>query len=148
MKEIIEAVHANKAAFAEPVQPPATRIAIDSAVAEAKARFGAAVPGDFQDFLTIANGIGFDGVVIYGADQTPERTGPADFWHGLIAANLAWRDGSDRGPILILGETDMDLFTVDLAGENPLVQDKVSDDVIRRFDSVAQGIAALLKARL
>ena len=148
MKETIEAVLADKNKFGEAVQPPAASIAIEIAQAKIKLDFEAELPDDFISFLKITNGIDFNGAVLYGADQTVIERGPGDFWQGIVEANTLWREGAERSDILIIGETDMDLFAVDLGGLCPHLQDKVGGDVIEEFASVAEGIETILRARL
>lgn len=148
MKDTIEAVLADKNAFGEAVQPPAASIAIEIAQAKIKLDFDAELPDDFISFLKITNGIDFNGAVLYGVGQTDTERGPGEFWQGIVETNTLWREGGEWSDVLIIGETDMDLFAVDLNGLCPHLQDKVGGDVIEEFVSVAEGIETIFRARL
>ena len=115
--------------------------------AELKAAFGATLPDDYAALLRRSDGVDFDGLVLYGSWQSEATPGRAGFWQGLVAANKLWREGPGHERYLLLGETDIDLFTVDLDGSNPVLRDKVSSDVNETFPSVAAAIQRLLSTR-
>lgn len=140
-------IRADHQAAGEAVQPPATPEQTAALVHEAQDRFAATVPQDYVDFLHKTNGVDFDGLVLYGAGQTPEARGPGGFWQGLVAANAEWRRSGAHEGYLILGDTDMDLVTVDLAGERASLRDRVSGDVVETFDSVAAMLDSLMRRR-
>lgn len=129
-------------------QGPATAEQVARARAEVLERFDAALPDGFADFLTRSNGVDHNGAVIYGASQSEGLPRPGGFWQGIVVANAAWHDGPGHENYLVLGETDMDLLTVDLSGADPVLRDKVSGDVNQRFPNVAGAIEAVLRERL
>lgn len=148
MQAIIEQVLADKASYGEAVQPPAAQLAIDTVSARVQQAFGATLPPDFAQFLALTNGLTHNGAVLYGADQTEIQRGPGGFWQGVVEANTMWREGPGHMDYLVLGDTDMDLFTVDLNGENPVLREKVSSDVFVTYASVAEAIEAILRERM
>jgi hypothetical protein len=148
MEAVIEQVRSDQEKYGEASQGPATPDAVARAREAVQARFGATLPADFAAFLERANGVDYNGVVIYGANQSEAAPGPNGFWQGVVAANAAWRDGPGHEEYLVLGETDMDLLTVDLSGADPVLRDKVSSDVNETFGSVADAIETVLKQRL
>lgn len=94
------------------------------------------------------NGVDFDGIVLHGAGYMEAKPGPGGFWHGLAEASGSWREDPGRDGSLVLGETDMDLLTVDLDGGRPALRDKVSNDAAEEFASVEEAIGRLLGSRL
>lgn len=147
MDTTIVAARAAQEAVGETVQPGATAAQIDALRAALRTEFGATLPDDYAAFLRRSDGVDFDGLVLYGSSQSERAPGPGGFWQGLVAANRLWREGPGHGSWLVLGETDMDLFTVDLDGSGPVLRDKVSSDVNETFPSVAQGVERLLSVR-
>ena len=147
MIQVLEAVAADQIQAGEVVQPPGSLDAIKLVRDNLRKAFDATLPPDVAAFLTKTNGLDYNGLVIYGCSQSPERPGPGGFWQGLIEANRLWRDGSVSA-FLIIGETDMDLLTVDLTGRDATLRDKVSHDVNERFDTVSGMIETVLKRRL
>nr|WP_294817779.1 hypothetical protein [uncultured Sphingomonas sp.] len=67
--------------------------------------------------------------------------------HIFVCRPAAHSQGSAHDAYLVLGETDIDLFTVDLDGSNPVLRDKVSSDVNETFPSVGAAIQRLLATR-
>lgn len=102
----------------------------------AAGQLSANIPADFLDFLALSSGTDFNGLVLCGADQSPDAPGAGGFWQGLVTANLVWREDGQHSCYIILGETGMDLLTVDLNGENATSRDRISDDEVERFPSV------------
>jgi hypothetical protein len=145
---LIETLEADQAAHGEARQDAASRDDIDRLRAALHAEFSAVLPNDYALFLRRANGLDYNGLVLYGATQDQAAPGPGGFWQGLRAANRLWRQGPGHEDLLILGETDMDLLTVTLDGADPGLRDKVSGDLAQVFDSVIDMLEAVVSQRL
>jgi len=143
----ITAARAAQSAVGETVQPGADEARIEALRGELRREFDATLPDDYAALLRRWDGVDFDGLVFYGSWQSETNPGPSGFWQGLIAANRLWREGSGHGGYLVLGETDIDLFTVDLDGGHPVLRDKVSSDVNERFPNVGVALQQLLATR-
>ena len=154
MEEVLAAIRAELAAWDEAPLRPASTERIEAARVALRDAFGATLPADYAAFLAQADGLSFNGLVLYGSWQSwavPEVRGgaPGDgFWQGLVEVNALWREGPGLEACLVLGEGDMDLITVDLRGENPVVCDKVSNDVLAGFSTVEDALVAMLSRRL
>lgn len=144
MFDAVLRVTARQAALGEVGQGAATQADVEALRADLSLLFGAVLPDDYAAFLRLCNGLDHDGTVLYGARQSVEAPGPAGFWQGLVAANAAWREGPGHTGYLVLGETGMDLLTVDRGNSRPALRDRVSGEIAARFDSVAQALNALL----
>lgn len=131
----------------EVVQPPASRESIERMRDAARRRFGASLPTAFVEIIAKMDGVDYDGVVIYGSEPSPEQPGPNGFWQGLCVVNAMWR-ADEPLDYLVIGDTDLDLLTVDLAGGGGALRDKVSRDVNETFDDADQMIIAVLRRRL
>jgi hypothetical protein len=148
MQAVIEQVGIDQGRRGEAPHGPATAEQIALAKAGVGSLIGATLPPAFIGFLEQSNGIGHNGAVIYGASQSVNAPGPDGFWQGVVEANLEWRKGPNFEAYLVLGETDLDLLTVDLDGRHPVLRDKVSSDVNERFGNVGEAIEGILKRRL
>lgn len=144
---MIEQARDAQVAVGETVQPGADAARIAACRSALKEQFGATLPDDYAAMLRTSDGVDFDGLVLYGSWQSEDRRGPADFWQGMVAANRLWREGPGHEQYLVLGETDIDLFTVALDGGDAVLRDKVSGDVNERFGSVREGLDRLLATR-
>lgn len=98
------------------------------------------LPQDLTVLLSLADGIEWDGLVLYG-------TGSTDGVMSLTDANLTWRDVEGLPHGLIIGETDMDVLIALHNGEG-LTADKVSGDVAERWPSVLTMLETVIEARL
>jgi hypothetical protein len=145
---LIEALEADQAAHGEVPQGTASAGDIDRLRAGLHAAFGAVLPQDYALFLRRANGLDYNGLVLYGATQSQAAPGAGGFWQGLCAANRLWREGPGHENLLILGETDLDLLTVTLEGVEPSLRDKVSGDLAQAFESVKDLLQAVISQRL
>ena len=143
----IVAARAAQTALGEAVQTAAGEDQIEALRDALRREFGAALPEDYAEMLRRADGMDFDGLVLYGSWQSEANPGPGGFWQGLIVANTMWREGLGRKGYLVLGETDIDLLTIALDGSNPVLRDKVSGDVNESFRSVGAAIQHLLATR-
>ncbi|WP_299406698.1 YrhA family protein [uncultured Roseobacter sp.] len=148
MKDLLARVGAEQDKAYEPLQGAAAPDQIEALRLEAETRLSARLPDDFLTYLSLSNGTDFNGLILYGANKSPDAPGPAGFWQGLVAANLAWREGGDHKDYVILGETGMDLLTVDLLGENAVGRDRVSGEVTERFLSAGAMIETYLTSHL
>lgn len=148
MQVEIERIETDQLTHGEARQGAASAEQVARAREELRSRFGAALPEEYAAFLRRCNGMDYNGLVLYGASQSEDKPGAKGFWQGLVPANAAWREGVGHDAYIVLGETDMDLFTVKPDGTGPVLRDKVSGDVNELFETVAQGIESLLQRRL
>lgn len=148
MQVEIEQIETDQVRHGEARQAPASPEQLARVQTLLRQQFNAALPEDYAAFLSRCNGMDYNGLVLYGASQSEADPGDGGFWQGLVAANAAWREGPGHAQYLVLGETDMDLFTVSLDGSNPVLRDKVSSDVNELFQTIAQGVESLLQRRL
>lgn len=147
MDAVIMAARDAQVAVGEVVQAGADESRIAALRAALQREFGATLPEDYAALLRRSDGVDFDGLVLYGSAQSVASPGPGGFWQGLIAANKLWREGPGHEKWLVLGETDIDLFTVNLDGSEPALRDKVSSDVNETFPTVGAAIQRLLATR-
>jgi len=148
MRSLIERLAADQRASGKAVQEPASTEEVAGARQDLEARLGARLPEGYVALLTQANGIAYNGLVLYGAGQDPERRSPGEFWQGLLAANLLWREGPGHDGYLILGDTGLELLTVDLDGSGACLRDKISGEVNEAFDTIEAAIETCLRRHL
>ena len=147
MDTVIVAARDAQVAVGETVQAGADEARIEALRGALLREFGATLPDEYAALLRRSDGLDFDGLVLYGSWQSEATPGPGGFWQGLVATNKLWRHGHGHDGWLVLGETDIDLFTVNLDGSAPVLRDKVSSDVNETFPSVGAAIQSLLATR-
>jgi hypothetical protein len=148
MSDVIAKVVAEQRGAGEKVQASASDDQISAERTVLRDRFKAELPADYARLLSVVNGVDFNGVVLYGAGYTQASPGAGGFWQGIAEANALWREAPGHEAYLVLGESDMDLLTVDLDGRRPVLRDKVSSDVFKEFTTVNEAVERLLRSRL
>ena len=138
----ISAATADLRRAGEVVKAGASDDDIRHAVRHVRERLGAVLPEAYVSFLRQHDGFEFDGVVFYA---TQPRDG---FWQGLVEANEAWRDAPENVDLLILGDDDMSFYAVSLNGSNPARHDRVTGEVVDKFDNVDDMITDAINTRL
>ncbi|TRW18247.1 YrhA family protein [Glacieibacterium frigidum] len=147
MEAVLDAVSADQRKAGEIVRPPASDAAVATVAARVRDELHATLPDDYAAFLRRHDGVDYNGIVFYGATASPET--PEDgFWQGIVAANQAWRaDGGNKG-LLVLGDSDIDMFAVPATGGAPGRYDRVSGDGIETYADVPTMIETVLRERL
>lgn len=154
MSEVLEvfetslaAIQADQHQAGEAVRPPAGSAATARLISEARAKLGVDVPEGYLAFLRASDGIDYNGLVFYSAADTLE-TAEGGFWQGLVAANLTWRDDPANNSLLVLGDSDLDVFVWTPATATFAQMDRIGRDRMIPYSSCAAMIDAVLTARL
>jgi hypothetical protein len=103
------------------------------------------LPDDYANFLRLADGVDFDGIVFYGTASDPAIH--TVFGLGLVAANRLWRRTGENNDVLILGEDDMHLFVVSIATGTVERRDRVTAETTERFPGITAMITQVLHRR-
>ncbi|HIF9272060.1 TPA: YrhA family protein [Photobacterium damselae] len=94
--------------------------------------FKIAVPNDYLAFLALTNGLEFNGLIIYGTENSQDpNASPLD----LIAINLAT---NTLGNVIILGETSTELITFDAVSLEYQLRDRIGLDRIEPYSHFEQ----------
>lgn len=80
MKDLLRKIADDQAAASEVLQGSAEPQHIEALELEAETRLAAKLPNDFRTYLSLSNGTAFNGLVLYGATQSPDAPGPGGFW--------------------------------------------------------------------
>lgn len=92
-----------------------------------------AIPQEYVDFLRIANGFAWNGIMFYSTDQV---TDPKDGFmlDDIVSANEDFEERGYEGKLLI-GRSDEDLFTYDPEAKIYEILDFTSCDQMQAFKS-------------
>ena len=126
--ELLRRIEAEKREFDQTVQPPAASAAIERLRTHARDSLRTELPDDYVRFLQRADGLDFNGYVIYG---TTEHAKP--YLAGLAEANARLADPPAK--YVFYGETGDELFAQDREGGAWVRLDRPSLDVIENFPS-------------
>ncbi len=146
MLDILHQIEKDQQVAKEYSQKPATHAELETLADAMRFTFDAVLPEELEKFLKVKNGLDYNGLVIYGSSQSSENRGAGGFWQGLMAANILWRENGALNYIVI-GETEMDIFTVSLSASSPTRRDRVSGDIIEHYPSVSAMLETAMKER-
>ncbi|MBG9917255.1 SMI1 / KNR4 family protein [Bacillus sonorensis] len=83
---------------------------------------------EYGDFLRKADGLEFNGLIIYNAN-------PNDVNNGIIGANEIWHENEWNNRYLFLGDSDISWYCFDIDYNVFVELDKPSGDVVEEFTS-------------
>jgi hypothetical protein len=140
--DMLEQIHAEMRDAGEQVQPPASPEAIDALHAFAERELHTPLPQDYIDFLRRADGLDFNGTVIYA---TAQRSLPGGLTLlGFPESNRDFAAGQGHDHVLF-GETGDELYALDKSRGQFLLLDRASLSPLEQFASCEAMLAAALR---
>lgn len=128
------------------VRAGATAAGIEAMAGRLAERFGVVVPDDHRAFLGITDGLGWNGLYLYGTTPcrlTGAEEGEADC-PDLEQANAARREYKPLDGLLLVGEVDDDFLAYDGAAGCYATLDRVSLDRFETFATLPDMVAAVV----
>jgi hypothetical protein len=145
--ELLRQVQADQRTAGELVREGATVEQLEQLRSQSRAALGVEVPHAVLEFLRESNGLDYNGLVIYDCTSSPQSPS-GGFWQGLVAANLAWRENPSLRSVLVLGDSDMDLYAWRADTGAWLRMDRIAHDRVQTYGSFESMIEEALQARL
>jgi hypothetical protein len=104
MEEIINKIKAEIDRYDQVYNPGATSEQISKVNDKMGELYKVKIPGDYERFLMLTNGIEFNGEILYGIGLS----------HDLLKMNEIHREGTDiPEKIILIGENDLSVFSYD-----------------------------------
>ena len=130
----------------EQLQPACSPESLKQLASTAQTVFSRGLPTEYTNFLSITDGLDWNGLVIYASATTPMPGHDDEFIQGFIEANLLWRDYKPNENFLIFGESGLSKYVYNIAASEYQVIDRPSMDVIGSVASFDELIAEALKS--
>jgi hypothetical protein len=96
---------------------------------------------EYENFLKKVNGLEFNGLVIYNANQYDKN-------NGFIGANEIWQENDWEGNYLFFGDSNISWYCLDIDKHTFLELDKPSGDIVEEYSSFEEMITEALKSVL
>ncbi|MFK3961890.1 YrhA family protein [Pseudalkalibacillus hwajinpoensis] len=96
---------------------------------------------EYEAFLKKVNGLEFNGLVIYNANQYDKN-------NGFIEANEIWQENEWEGNYLFFGDSNTSWYCLDIDKHTFLELDKPSGDIVEEYSSFEEMITEALKSVL
>jgi len=135
-------------AWGDTPQPPASALALARMTDEAVATLDYEVTPDYVHFLTLSDGLHFNGFVVYASRIVP-IAGYADrFIGGFIESNLQLRNSPVHRRLVAFAEAGDELYVFDPRHQTYRQLDHPSLDVLETFGSFDEMMGFLLERAL
>jgi hypothetical protein len=126
------------------LQPPCTQDEMQRLVEHARATLRTELPAEYLDFLRLANGLDWNGVVVYASDTVPIVGHPDRSIAGVVEMNLNFRDASVFQSLIVLGSDGMDVYTYNVGDRVYEQYDEVPHVLIESFATFDELMAKVL----
>ena len=136
-RELSSSLQADAAEFGDELQLPASEADANRIRTEARRELGAGLPEAYVSLLRYADGLDYDGNVIFASRRGPLAGHPDRTIEGVVEANLDWRDlnPEDYSGLLVLGEANGTQLVQDLVTGRFQVLDPVGFTVFEEFET-------------
>lgn len=129
-----------------PLQRPCPPAELDTLRRRAHRELGVDVPDAYCGFLSLMDGLDWNGLVIYASKTTPIMGYPDRFIEGFVEATRGWRDYEENSHLLFFGESGLSQYVYDPTKAEFQVLDRQSNALIERAEGLDQLLFKALKA--
>ena len=112
------------------LQPPCAEQAVHALHLRVRDELGLPLPGEFAEFLRLADGLNWNGLYLYPSATTSLAGQPDVVLAGLVESNLDHRDTGGPDDVLVFGHDSLDLFAWRSSTGEFQVLDLVPRDVL------------------
>ena len=147
-QRLLEELEAERARYGGQRQPACSDDRLERLRRRVRDELGTELPNEYAAFLRTQDGLNYNGLFIYASETTPVVGARNATIQGIVEANLGWRDLEEMSTYLVFGDGNMDLYVRHLPTGEYHVIDRVPGNLIERYPSFEQLLAAALRAHL
>src|SRR5713101_4320885 len=130
------------------LQAPCSKVDLERVVTRARDELGYLLPDGYVGFLSLANGLDWNGLTIFASERTPITGFPDRFIDGFIEANLAYRDYAPMKAYAVFGDDGVALFTYSITMAEYQVLTKVGLSVLKRFGTFTELLTRAMQEKI
>jgi hypothetical protein len=147
-QQLLAELEAERARYGGRRQPACTDDRLERLRRRVRQRLDAELPREYAAFLRVQDGLNHNGLFVYASETAPVVGASDATIQGLVEANLVWSDDERLRSYLVFGDGNMDLYARHLPTGEYHVLDRVPGNLIERYPSFEQLLAAALKAHV
>lgn len=106
------------------------------------------LPNEYIDFLSITNGIEYNGLIIYGVDKSIVDKAGKQNVTGYIESNLIWYENEHQKEYMFFGDGNISWYCYDINKNLYVELDKPSGELVQEFSSFDDMIENALEISL
>lgn len=129
-------------------QPACSPNDIDTLKRNALHELGHTIPGAYLAFLSVVNGLDWNGLVVYASERSPIVGFTDRFIEGFVEGNLAYRDFEPLKGYLIFADDGDALFTYQISTSKYQVVASVGLTLLESFNTFDELLCNALQSHL
>ncbi|KAF0817662.1 MULTISPECIES: YrhA family protein [unclassified Cytobacillus] len=135
-KELLIEIKKIEEKYGSSLRNPVTDVEISKLQLDIQEKLGKLeLPKSYVDFLKTANGLDFNGLVIYGVDVNLLDDHEGEELQGFVETNKIWHENDWQKQYIFFGDSDTAWYCLDLKKEIYHALDKPSGTLIQAYDS-------------
>lgn len=135
-KELLIEIKKIEEKYGSSLRNPVTDVEISKLQLDIQEKLGKLeLPKSYVDFLKTANGLDFNGLVIYGVDVNLLDDHEGEELQGFVETNKIWHENDWQKQYIFFGDSDTAWYCLDLKKEIYHELDKPSGTLIQSYDS-------------
>ena|SRR5882724_6467960 len=134
-QELLEEIAKELEGRGEDLQPPCSADSLKQLGDMAQAVLSCSIPEEYTEFLSMTNGLDWNGLVIYASATTPIVGLDDALIQGFVEANFLWRDYKPNENYLIFGESGLSKYVYNTARSEYQVIDRSSMGIVESVES-------------
>lgn len=136
--EKLEEIKAEKKTYGEKLNNGATKEELDIFKDALKKELDVSLPNEYETFLSLVNGIEFNGFILYGIDDYLLKNERNQISTGMLESNKLFYDNAYQKQYLFLGESSISWFVYKLSNQTYHILDNPSGSEILSFLKLQQ----------
>lgn len=147
-KERLEEIIQEEKKYGEEINGGISEEEVELFVKEVEDGLNTALPEEYIKVLRVVNGLEYNGVILYGADETILKEAPRQTVNGLIDCNQVWYENEWQKQYLFLGESSISWYVYDLRAAKYYALDNPSGEISEEFEDLEQMLDKMLEEAL
>ncbi len=134
--------------YGESLPPPCSAERLKILQRRAKQELGCDIPDQYCRFLTKANGLDWNGLVVYASERMPIEGYSDRFIEGFVEGNLDYRDHEPMRDYMVFADDGVALFTCRISNWKYEVITRVGLSLLESFNSFDELLASALSGHM
>ncbi|HYR91867.1 MAG TPA: YrhA family protein [Terriglobia bacterium] len=134
-RDLLNTVAEEQRRFGSEPQPRCTETQLERLVERVMSELAAELPEEYKDFLRLADGLDWNGLVIYASERIPIASNPDQFIRGFVEMNWTYREDDRFRSLVVFGSDGMDIYTYNQLAGTYEIYDEVPHELIETLPS-------------
>lgn len=147
-KESLERIIQEEKKYGEEINNGISEEEIELFIKNVEKELNLTLPEDYIEILRAVNGIEFNGMILYGVDESILKEAPKQRVNGLIDSNKVWYENEWQKQYLFLGEDSISWYVYDLKTNKYYELDNPSGEISAEFDDFEQMVDKMFEDSL